>query len=185
MSDWAFSLPDMLDQVWQRLGRGVADAKAPARLPVLATVSPEGWPEARTVVLRAATRSEGTCEVHTDLTSDKMASLSAAPRAALHIWEPRAQLQMRLAARVQVLSGAGAAGRWARVPDASRAGYGKHPVPGTPIPGPLDYETRSDPAAFAVLILTLDRIEALHLGPQHSRALYLREDGWQGRWLSP
>ena len=59
------TLDDTLNDVWQRLGRGVADRKAPARHPVLATVGKNGG-EARMVVLRGADRATGCLEVHTD-----------------------------------------------------------------------------------------------------------------------
>ena len=39
-------LAAFLDEAWQHLGRGVADAKSPARYPTFATTSPDGWPEA-------------------------------------------------------------------------------------------------------------------------------------------
>ena len=56
MSD-ADDLGNFLGLAWRHLTRGVADARAPARTPVLATVSSEGLPEARMVVLRAASRA--------------------------------------------------------------------------------------------------------------------------------
>ena len=51
---WAADLQELQAQVWTRLVRGVRDRRAPSRHPTLATVSPEGKPEARTVVLRCA-----------------------------------------------------------------------------------------------------------------------------------
>ena len=80
MSDWFETTEGILAKVWGTLGRGVADAKHPARRPTLATVSPEGWPEARTVVLRAASQGAGTVTVHTDLFSDKIKSGRSGPR---------------------------------------------------------------------------------------------------------
>jgi pyridoxamine 5'-phosphate oxidase len=94
---WATSLEGLYAQVWQRLARGVVDRHAPARHPTFATVSPDGWPEARTVVMRAADPAGATLDIHTDLQSAKVASLRANPRAALHIWEASAHLQIRLA----------------------------------------------------------------------------------------
>ena len=55
MSD--VTLPDLLDLAWTRIMRGVHDKHSPARQPVIATVSPDGRPELRTVVLRAADRT--------------------------------------------------------------------------------------------------------------------------------
>ena len=91
-----------LDLGWQRLTRGVADRRAAARHPAFATVSPDGLPEARTVVLRGASRSDGTVEVHTDGGSDKIASLKANPHAQLMIWDEKPKLQIRLSTRVTI-----------------------------------------------------------------------------------
>mgnify|MGYP001297562705 CR=1 FL=1 len=81
MSEWFESLDGIFAQLWTGLEQGVADRNAPARHPTIATVSVDGWPETRMVVLRAATRETGGLEVHTDITSAKVASLRAQPRA--------------------------------------------------------------------------------------------------------
>ena len=94
MSD-PHDLSAFLDLGWQRLSRGVADRKAAARHPVFATVSPDGMPEARTIVLRAADRETATLEVHTDGGSGKIRSLQAHPVAQLHVWDERVKLLIR------------------------------------------------------------------------------------------
>lgn len=182
---WAADLTELLAQVWQRLARGVRDRHAPARHPTLATVSTEGRPQARTVVLRAADRSGAWVEVHTDLASAKVADVRATPFAALHVWEAHAHLQLRLEAEVEILTGAAVAEVWAKVPEASRRAYGGSPAPGHPISDALAYLKDPDPAAFAVLRLHLLRIDALHLGPQHRRARFDRSAAWAGVWLAP
>ena len=185
MSDWFETLPTLLDRVWQTLSRGVADANHPARLPTFATLSPDGWPEARTVVLRAADRTAGTLEIHTDLYSGKIDSLRRTPRAALHVWIPKQDLQIRIQAEVTIAQGEAVQATWQRVPDPSRQSYGVTPPPGTPIPDALDYEKSPDPASFAVLTCRAARIDAVHLGERHRRAAWSRDDDWRGCWLSP
>ncbi|WP_405404671.1 pyridoxamine 5'-phosphate oxidase family protein [Paracoccus sp. Ld10] len=182
---WAVGLDSLRDQVWQRLRRGVADRHDPARHPVLATVTPGGMPQARTVVLRGADPAAGVLEVHTDLMSGKVADLRANPLVALHVWDAGAHLQTRIEARAAILTGDAVAQVWARVPDPSRQSYGSQPPPGTPIDDALAYAKRPDAACFAVLRLTVLAIDAVHLGPQHRRARYTRETGWQGQWLAP
>lgn len=182
---WAAGLDSLHDQVWLRLQRGVADRHAPARHPVLATVTPGGMPQARTVVLRGADPDEAVLEVHTDLLSAKVGDLRVNPMAALHVWDAGAHLQTRIEARAAILTGAAVAQDWARVPDPSRQSYGSQPPPGTPIDDALAYAKRPDVACFAVLRLTVMAIDAVHLGPQHRRARYTRETGWRGQWLAP
>lgn len=182
---WATDLAALRAQLWSRLGRGVRDRRSPARHPTLATVSPAGMPEARTVVLRAADPVRAQIEIHTDLASAKVAAIRTTPWAQLHVWDSPARLQIRLTARAAILSGPETEQRWRTLPDTARRTYGPVPEPGTPVAGSQAFETRSDPSSFAVLRLGLEQMEALHLGPQHRRARFRRDRGWEGEWLVP
>lgn len=182
---WALELDGLRAQVWARLVRGVGDRHAAARHPVFATVAPDGTPEARTVVLRAADPLAATLDVHTDLRSAKVTALRLNPLAALHVWDDTAHLQTRITASVAVLSGEAVSALWLRVPETSQAAYGTMPAPGTAITAPLDYSKMPDPAAFAVLRCTVLAIDAVHLGPNHRRARFDRADDWRGQWLAP
>lgn len=185
MSEWFETLDGLWGRMWQTLGRGVADGKHPARLPTFATVSPDGWPEARSVVLRSATQEDGTVSVQTDLTSSKMTSLRASPRAALHVWDRKQALQIRLQTEVTVEHGDTVRDIWAAVPDVGRQSYGITPPPGTAISDALDYVKAPDPATFAVLTCQIVQVDLVHLGDDHRRAGYTRTGDWAGQWLSP
>lgn len=183
---WALDLDTLHYHAWQRLIRGVRDRHAPARHPTLATVSADGFPQARTVVLRAADRSRQHLEIHTNLFSAKVEELRQTPVAALHVWDSGSSLQIRLLADVTIITGADAAAAWSAVPDRSRRAYSSDHRPGKPIASALDYEQTPDPQAFAVLRMELRQMELLHLGNQHHRrALFSRDDDWAGKWLVP
>ena len=182
---WAKELGSLYDHAWQRLQRGVHDRHAPARHPTLATVSPDGLPKARTVVLRAADKLQARLEIHTNLHSSKIADLMARPVAALHVWDNGSRLQIRAEAEVEIASGAAVADTWARVPDRSRTAYSSSHKPGHPIASALAYDNEPDPSVFAVLHLNIRSLELLHLGPDHRRAHFTRESGWAGQWLVP
>ena len=182
---WASDLPQLYAEVWARLTRGVHDRHAPARHPTLATVTPDGRPQARTVVLRAADKTAGSLDIHTDLRSAKVGDLRITPLAAVHVWDASAHLQLRLEADVTLLTGPEVAAIWANVPAASRVSYGGTPAPGQRIAQALDYKKVADPGSFVVLRLTVATIEALHLGPNHRRAQFDRSDKWAGTWLAP
>jgi len=182
---WATDLATLHAQVWVLLVRGVGDRHAAARQPTLATVSPDGGPQARTVVLRAADRVAGTLDIHTDLRSAKVAELSHDPRAALHVWDAGAHLQTRIESVVNILTGDEVAAIWAKLPDLSQQSYGTTPAPGVPIAQSLDYAKQPDFASFAVLRCTVQALDVVHLGPQHRRARYERATGWAGHWLAP
>jgi pyridoxamine 5'-phosphate oxidase len=182
---WASELVTLHAHAWQRLVRGVHDRHAPARHPTLATVSSDGLPATRTVVLRAADPSTGRLELHTNLYSAKIADLMATPVAALHVWDHGSRLQIRLEADVAIATGPEVAAAWARVPEHSRSAYSSSQRPGHPIPGALDYDQQADPAVFAVLSLTIRSMELLHLGADHRRAQFTRASDWAGQWLVP
>lgn len=184
MSD-AGDLAAFLAEAWRHLGRGVADRRHPARYPTFATVSPEGLPEARTVALRRASPSEAVLEVHTDVVTPKVAALRRSPWAALHVWVPKADLQIRLTTRVTVLTGTEVEDAWAQVPPAARVSYGTRPDPGTAIDTVYAYDKPADRARFAVLRCAVAEIDLVHLGAQHRRARYVAEDTWTGTWVAP
>lgn len=175
----------MQAHVWTMLGRGVRDRRAAARHPVLATVSPDGRPQARTVVLRGLDLASALIDIHTDLRSAKVADLRANPQAALHVWDSGAHLQIRLDTHATILSGAEVARDWARVPEGSRSAYGARPAPGQPVAHALGYEARPDAGCFAVLRLQVEAMDILHLGADHRRAHFVRADDWAGQWVSP
>lgn len=182
---WAVDLGALHAQVWTRLVRGVHDRHAPARHPTLATIGADGMPQARTVVLRAADTSSATLYIHTDTCSAKVAELRDNPRAALHVWDAAAHLQVRIESEVAILQGAEVTDIWTRVPVPSRTAYGSTPAPGQPIPDALGYDKSPDPDRFGVLRLSVRAIDAVHLGPEHRRARFVRGDGWAGQWLAP
>ena len=57
---------DLRQSIWHHLTRAPHDRHHPWRTPVLATTTPEGEPNARTVVLRAANAAQQTLTAFTD-----------------------------------------------------------------------------------------------------------------------
>jgi hypothetical protein len=173
------TLHGLFDTVWGHLCRGVADRRHPARHPTLATIGPDG-PEARTLVLRGATRATATLELHTDAASSKAAQIQADPRVALHVWLPKPRLQIRMRATATLVPGDPAV--FAALPPEAQANYGG-PAPGTMLSGTLNIPA-GDPARFSRIICRLTQIDALCLIDPHHRALYRETDGWAGHWIA-
>lgn len=182
---WASTLDTLLNQVWVRLSRGVHDRHAPARNITLATVSPDGVPQVRTVVLRAADRASASLRVYTDAHSAKITDLRANPQASVLVWDGSAHLQIRALAKATLISGDDVAPLWARLSEGARLSYGGSPATGATIPDALSYHKTCDPAAFTVLQLDLQEMDILHLGTQHRRARFTRASEWAGEWLVP
>lgn len=179
-------LSDWLEDCWQRLSRGVADRRSPARNPVLASVGMDGAAKARTVVLRAAQRSDSLLQVHTDTASAKVGEVQASPGVTLHVWDAKAHLQIRAEAQASVRQGAAAAEDWARVPEGAAQVYGGDPLPGGLLDDPADHTPGPDPERFCVLDCALIRLDLLWLGREgHRRAEFSRADDWAGQWIAP
>lgn len=183
---FATSLEATLDEVWHRLSRGVKDRRSAMRHPTLATVDVQGRAAMRTIVLRAASRSDATLTFHTDRLSAKIAEIEQQPDISLHVWDDSCNLQLRISALARIITGADAEAAWHKVPEGSRAAYGAVPAPGTPINGADAFAVEPSADRFAVIECDLQRIETLCLTPvQHYRALFDSANGWRGQWLVP
>ncbi len=178
-------LDDFLDFGWVQIYRGIADKKSPARHPTFVTSSSDGFPNARTLVIRRCDQNNNQIEFHTDTDSSKMYALKENPRAGIHIWLPKVQLQIQMEVIVQVKVGDVTIKNWRNVPTNSRVAYGTIPSPGSVIEGPFDYDHAPDQRRFAVLVCDIQSIQLLLLGVKHIRAHYKKTTNWQGEWLSP
>ena len=178
-------LDDFLEFGWAQIYRGKADKKSPARHPTFVTSSIDGFPNARTLVMRRCDQKNKKIEFHTDTASSKMFALKENPRAGIHIWLPKVQLQIQMEVIVQVKVGDITIPYWRDVPTNSRVAYGTIPNPGTAIESPHAYNHKPDQKRFAVLVCDIQSIQLLLLGVKHIRAHYKNSTNWQGEWLSP
>ncbi len=187
-------LDGSLDHAWSLIGRGAHDRRSPFHTPTLATVGAGGAPEARTVVLRGASRETATLRFHTDLRSHKPAQLVHDPRCSVHVYDQAAKIQLRLRGRA-ALHGEGDVAdlAWSGSQPRSRICYAQASGPGVTLASPADLAAQpaldgpDARANFAVILVTVEEIEWLylsHLG--HRRALWSRDGAtWDGTWLAP
>ncbi len=178
-------LDDFLNFGWAQISRGKADKKSPAKYPTFVTSSVDGFPNARTLVMRRSDRKNNQIEFHTDTASSKMFILKKNPHAGIHIWLPKVQLQIQMEVVVEVKIGEITIPNWRNVPTNSRLAYGTIPSPGSVIESPFAYDHAPDHKRFAVLVCHIQSIQLLLLGVKHIRAYYKKKTNWQGEWLSP
>ncbi|MEL7484308.1 MAG: pyridoxamine 5'-phosphate oxidase family protein [Planctomycetota bacterium] len=194
-------LDDVLETIWTELEIGAAKAKHGFHQPVIATVSPEGTPSARTVVLRKTDRVAGVVACHTDARAPKLNHLRSHPGAAWCFYDKGRRIQVRATGTTSVhTNDAVADEHWERSPTRSRRCYLAPSTPGTetdhPSPNlpedlrdrePTHEESEAGRANFAVLrctLHTLDYLELHHAG--HARARFtLKGDSWVGTWIEP
>lgn len=190
------SLAEIEQRAWELLAGAPGSRESALRVGTLASVAGDGGPRARSVVLRGAGR--GWVEVYTDLRSPKVEELRREPRAALCLYDPELQLQLRLEGRVTVHAGdARSASAWREAGIYARRDYLGPKAPGTPLADPREGDPQDGavPSAeegahnLAVLRLEATRLDWLVLSREgHRRAELVREGpdpSWRARWLLP
>ena len=174
------------------LGRSVGDRDAALRNVQLATVSPEGAPGLRTVVLRAFGRAPALAEMHTDARAAKARDIAHVSQVSILAWSAADQLQLRFEGsarlhrdddiararwdtpRQPAPRGSGpcdddiARARWDTLSPNARGTYGLRAPPGAAIGDPAD-RSHLPPGEqfrqFAVILVSLASVDVLRLGP--------------------
>lgn len=186
--------PIGLDEVradaFRRLAAGVGDHGSAFRNPALGSLDAAGAPTLRTVVLRGFDAGASTLTVHSDLRAAKVAELRADVRAALHVWDPDAQVQVRIAGRATLHAGdARARAEWDGLHAGSRAIYAVAKASGTALADPAGTGRVPEDAAFAhfaVIDIAMLSLEWLHLAPAgHRRARLTFGAAATAAWLVP
>ncbi|WP_029056895.1 pyridoxamine 5'-phosphate oxidase family protein [Stappia stellulata] len=182
-----------LEEIFKRLSDGVRNRRSAFHTPALATVTPQGAPDVRTMVLRGVETSPLTLRFHTDIRSGKVDQVSQNPNGFCEIYDSNCKIQLRLTCRMTVLGDGETAERaWSETRAMSRACYQIETGPGTEIPAPgaaVYAPERLDEgrANFAVLMAEVMKMEWLYLAARgHARARFERGAGdWTGCWLAP
>ncbi|MEM6795447.1 MAG: pyridoxamine 5'-phosphate oxidase family protein [Acidobacteriota bacterium] len=188
------SSPETLSQIvaWIRssLSRGVADPRSSFHWPTLATVTAEGEPRMRTVVLRGHDAERRELSFFTDRRSDKCPEIEAAPGSAVHVYDGRKKIQLRLRGTSFLhFEGEAWERAWERVRRGRTADYSHAPKPGSPVRTFDGFEPQgADPESQFTLVRFVYRsADYLHLGKSaHRRArIDFASDPAVATWLVP
>jgi len=187
----ADDLDEVLAEAFRLFSRGAADRRSAFRTPTIATVGPDGAPRLRTMVLRRFEPATRRLTLHTDRRAAKLIDIAHQPCVAVHVYDARAALQVRLSARARIHAGdAVAREAWAAGAPSSHFGYAITPAPGTEIaaPPPAAIGGGAGFGNLALVTLTFDTLEWLWLyHGGHRRACFAwAEDGsHRSAWLVP
>ena len=198
MSD---DLDTILTDIWTRWGRGSADRRSPFHTPVVASISVSGTTQQRIMVLRHVDRSGSTLRFHTDIRSGKAAQIAEHGTVSVLGYDASAKVQIRASGTAQIITtGTIPDTAWAATSPSGRRSYlttlapgsiSDHATSGLPkayeTTVPTLPESEAGRANFAIIVITLDRFEWLHLASTgHRRAAFTRSgDTWAGKWLIP
>lgn len=175
---------------WSMLARGVKDRKSAFHTPSIATLAANGSPTIRTVVLRGCQTEARILRFHTDRRSGKIAELNDNPLAAMHFYDAGAKIQLRLAVRLEMLSGDAFDAAWTATRPMSRECYQVTQSPGSFIETPAQVQfdaaaSQDGEAHFVPVAAHVLRMEWLYLAARgHRRAFFDFENDTQN-WLVP
>ena len=179
--------------IWALFSRGVADRRSPFRTPAVATVGAEHVPTVRTVILRAAERSQRSLTLHSDTRAEKVRHLGEEAMLAWHFWHPRKRLQIRASGLAEIeRSGPVAEAAWAALSSHQRRTYAASPAPGSALAlagdGLPDLQAAEEGREnFCVITCILGRLDILELARTGHRRCVLAwdADAWFGQWVVP
>lgn len=176
------------------LERGVADRRSAFHQATVATVTADGLPAVRTVVLRGVDRRAPSIRFHTDRRSRKFAELSQRPAVAVHFYDHGHKVQLRLLGRAVLHAGdATTAALWAGMREMSKACYRQPQPPGLPVAAAAEIDA-AQPLGdadgllnFVAVEVRLETLEWLYLAARgHRRAVFdLASSPPRGTWLAP
>ncbi|MDE8349641.1 MAG: pyridoxamine 5'-phosphate oxidase family protein [Acidocella sp.] len=184
-------LNDILADAFALFSRGVADRRSAFRTPTIASIGSDNTPRIRTMVLRRFDAMNRRLTLHTDQRAGKLADIMHTPNLALHVYDARAALQIRLAATAQVhIEDEVARAAWAASAPISRACYAIEAAPGTAVAAPpsAPSDKESGFKNFAALVLRFHRLEWLwlhHSGHRRAAFTWGVDDALHATWLVP
>ncbi len=199
LSDLSLSL----EKAWDLLAEGASNRHSPLHMPAVGTVTADGWPSQRIMVLRSADATNRQLRFNTDGRVSKVADIGESAPVSVLGYHPEAKLQLRLAGTGEIQKdGPQADAAWEQASPYGRRCYLADPAPGSrvdePTSGlPAEIEGQKPTAEqvvparanFAVLLVEIERIEWLylaHTGHRRARSTWDYQTGtWQNQWLVP
>jgi 3-hydroxyisobutyrate dehydrogenase len=194
-------LAEVWQSVWAMMATGRDSRRHPFHSPTLATVSPSGTPEARTVILRYVDAESWVLGAQADARSGKIESLRRQPVAEWHFYAAEEKRQVRARGRTQLHRGDNVAREvWPKVAPLSRRCYLSRIAPGDHTadwtPGfdeewadrePTAEESEAGFAQFVVIRTEIEWMDVLDLEFTGHRRSQFQRDGatWSGIYAAP
>ncbi len=180
-----------IEESLSALERSVQDRKGDLRNVQLATVSPDGRPGLRTLVLRGFERFPACAEMHTDARADKVRDIAHAGQVSFLAWSAADHLQLRFEGSATMRRGDDfARARWDALPAAARKPYGLRAASGAPIADPADQPhlpPEEQFQQFTVILVALASVDVLRLEPEggqtRARGRFM-PSGIEAGWVS-
>lgn len=179
---------ELPQQAFTALAQAVTDVADPWRTPVLATVH-DGYPDARTVVVRSVDARQRTLWCFSDLLTAKVDAIRRNPQVAWCFYDPNTRTQLRLKGHAVVEAGGEQTEKfWRALSPTQQRNYGPEPRPGTAVTTPFEIRWRESPFDhFTVIATEVIAMDWLELHPDVHRRASAGWDGrsWASHWVAP
>lgn len=180
-------LPDLFEEVIAEWRSSYKSRFHPFKYVTLTTIGKNDFPRSRTVVVREI-HDNHDIVIFTDARSSKAKQLLINSKACLLAYHPKKLKQLRWDGHLLPITDPDEVKRlFQKVSPKSLKDYTTTVAPGSEIKNPdnVDYLLRNE-AFFQPLKFVPTQMEYLQLKrPNHLRALFVRDEDWQGRWLTP
>ncbi|MCB6184803.1 pyridoxamine 5'-phosphate oxidase family protein [Leeia sp. TBRC 13508] len=196
------NLDETLVHAWRLIEQGVNDPRVGAHLPVIATVDEMGFPQVRTVVLRAARSATREVIFYTDIRSQKIKDLQHQQHLVMQFYDHAQKIQVQLKGIATIHQQDAIADQyWQKAKPHSKRAYLVTPGPGEKLlrPGnglardlsyraPTDTESLPGKKHFAVITIKVSELHWLYLAPFNQRRAkfcWLENQSLTAEWLVP
>ncbi|MGO1118798.1 pyridoxamine 5'-phosphate oxidase family protein [Rhodovibrionaceae bacterium A322] len=193
-----FHLLRVLREVQSALEAACKDPTDSLRYATLASLSPEGEADARTLVLRNLSHGQGQLSFFSDARAPKIQQLQTNPSCCLVFMAPEEGLQLRFRGKARIrLGDDDLVELWNSLPTSGRFNYLTRQAPGSPLDREAGEDTNSQQDDsnhalasadnFAAIDVSIESLDWLLLGrKEHSRAHF----SWTGesctaQWVTP
>jgi pyridoxamine 5'-phosphate oxidase len=186
-------LPEVLQQCWTLLTRGKADRRHGFHHPVVSSVTAEGKPRSRVVILRGVDVPAQTLRFHTDVRSAKWQELAERPAISMLFYDAGARVQLRVDGAATMHDHDDIAeAAWGFSQRMSRVCYGSMPGPGMAIKELQDYALPASDEAisagrvnFGAVVVKVEQIEWLFLKSLQNQRAHFNVLRGTSSWLVP
>jgi general stress protein 26 len=188
------SLPAVLDALWRHIAEALDGRWRAWALPSLVTVAEDGSPRARVLALRGVDAAARRFVFHAYARSYKVRDVAGEERVAVLFFDRDDAVQARFDGTAKLHhADPVAAAAWRDVSGLRRAACAVEAEPGAPLDDALPFAVlpAADEAAaftnFAVIVVEVDAIDWLWLGPQDMRRARFAWTGarWSSSWVVP
>lgn len=151
----------------EKLQEALLHARSPFRTMVCATHSPDGYPQARSLILRDFDSNKRKLTFFTDIRTPKVDQITRDNRVSLIAYDPEERIQIRLSGIAAVSSKEeNTRQAWELVPPEARQNYRSDSGPGTVLTSPSAAYSGPEEKAFenfATLLVTVMHMDWLYL----------------------